>query len=270
MEEFFDGRQITIWEMRNPFVMKQLTKLVFDFNFNQDAIDKISQFKPINRDKLGLDMGMDDFAPQVRERLTTILDKLEGKAKTEGTTFIVDICKALLNDVLFEGSEAFHRSLLAKQRAGPVVLSHCDPNETNVLASKRDFEQMMLIDYEFADWNPLATDIAIIFNELTCDNAAPHSNFNSGVRYYESNFPTRSEMECVASEYLRHYFFQVEDKDGSTAQFQSWLESRLPSFMEEIQHCCILVNFNWICAVIMMMKEDEECDASIFNWEYCR
>ena len=177
--------------MRNPSVLKQLTKLVFDFNFNQDAIDKISQFKPINRDKLGLDMGMDDFAPQVRERLTKILGKLEGEAKTEGATFIADTCKAILSDILFEGSEAFYRKLLAKQRSGPVVLSHCDPNETNVLASKRDFEQMMLIDYEFADWNPLATDIAIIFNELTCDNAAPHSNFNSGVRYYESNFPTR-------------------------------------------------------------------------------
>ena len=128
---------------------------------------------------------------------------------------------------------------------------------------------MILIDYEFADWNPLATDIAIIFNELTCDNAAPISNFNSGVRFYENNFPSRLEMEFIATKYLRLYFDKVAASDGHK-EFETWLDQRLPLFMKEIERCCILVNFNWICAVIMMMKEEEELDPGIFNWEYCR
>ena len=48
--------------MRNPTVMKLLASLAFDFNFNQDAITKIKEFKPANKDKLGLDTAIDEWA----------------------------------------------------------------------------------------------------------------------------------------------------------------------------------------------------------------
>ena len=48
IESFFEGRPLTIWELRNPTVMRLLAKATFDFNFNQDAVDKISAFKVIN------------------------------------------------------------------------------------------------------------------------------------------------------------------------------------------------------------------------------
>ena len=62
IESFFDGRPISIWEMRNPIVMKVLARKLFEFNFNKDAISKISAFKPIDRDHLGLDIAIDKWA----------------------------------------------------------------------------------------------------------------------------------------------------------------------------------------------------------------
>ena len=53
---------MTIWELRNPTVMKILARATFDFNFNQDAISKIKAFKPIDTAKLGLDTAIDLWA----------------------------------------------------------------------------------------------------------------------------------------------------------------------------------------------------------------
>ena len=64
---------------------------------------------------------------------------LEGQELSEGSAFILNVCKAILSDVLFEGAEAFYKGMNDSLRDGPIVLSHCDPNETNVLASKRDY-----------------------------------------------------------------------------------------------------------------------------------
>lgn len=34
IEEFFEGRPLTIWEMRNPMVAAKVAKMLCDFNFN--------------------------------------------------------------------------------------------------------------------------------------------------------------------------------------------------------------------------------------------
>ena len=42
--------------------MRLLAKATFDFNFNQDAINKISAFKPSDPESLGLDTAIDKWA----------------------------------------------------------------------------------------------------------------------------------------------------------------------------------------------------------------
>ena len=50
IEGFFHGRPLTIWEARNPLMMKYVAKAIFEFNFNQDAMDRVLALKPINRE----------------------------------------------------------------------------------------------------------------------------------------------------------------------------------------------------------------------------
>ena len=127
---------------------------------------------------------------------------------------------------------------------------------------------MILIDYEYSDWNPLAFDVSNILNEFTVDNAASFGPFNSGIQFYESNFPERSEMKFLATEYFTHYFELIKNEVG--IDFDKWFEEKFPVFMMDVEKCCILANFYWANWSIMMMKEEEECDHTIFNWELCR
>jgi thiamine kinase-like enzyme len=44
--------------------------------------------------------------------------------------------------------------------------------------------ELMLIDNEYAGWNPMAMDIAVYINETMIDNSHPHNN---GVKEYMDN-----------------------------------------------------------------------------------
>ena len=50
LEGFFHGKPLTIWEARNPRIMQLVAQAIFEFNYNQDAIDRVRAFKPIDRE----------------------------------------------------------------------------------------------------------------------------------------------------------------------------------------------------------------------------
>lgn len=81
----------------------------------------------------------------------------------------------------------------------------------------------MVIDYEYAEWNPMVFDIANYFGEFVIDNAAAFGTYNCGIQYYENNFPSRDEMEIGVTEYLRQYFLRFESKDDSESGFNTWI-----------------------------------------------
>ena len=58
----------------------------------------------------------------------------------------------------------------------------------------------MVIDYEFADWNPEMYDLANYLNELCCDNA--HPGKDCCIKYYLENWPSEQEIRHFTKEYL--------------------------------------------------------------------
>jgi thiamine kinase-like enzyme len=80
---------------------------------------------------------------------------------------------------LFKGYEEYFGSLIPKD--SEVVLAHNDAQENNILTSLEDNTQMILIDFEYTQWNPRAMDIANYFNETMLDNAYPLGN---GIKDY--------------------------------------------------------------------------------------
>ena len=57
-------------------------------------------------------------------------------------------------------------------RHSEIVLGHLDTQENNFLILHKDNEKLLLIDYEYSDWNPMAYDLAAYINECICDNNA--------------------------------------------------------------------------------------------------
>ena len=55
----------------------------------------------------------------------------------------------------------------------PIVLCHNDSQENNILINLTDNNEMMVIDHEYAGWNPMAYDLSNYFNETMLDNDCP-------------------------------------------------------------------------------------------------
>lgn len=79
------------------------------------------------------------------------------------------------------------------------MLGHNDAHECNVLVKLEDNEDMMLIDFEYAGWNPAAYDLANFINEMTFDNNHPKEH---GIKLYKSNFPSEDERRNLAKIYM--------------------------------------------------------------------
>lgn len=66
-----------------------------------------------------------------------------------------------------------------------------------------DNTHTILIDFEYAWWNPRAMDLANYFNETMLDNAYPLGN---GIKYYLKNFINDNEQDFLMRKYLECYF----------------------------------------------------------------
>lgn len=58
-----------------------------------------------------------------------------------------------------------------------------------------DNRKFLIIDYEYAGWNPMAMDLANYLNESMLDNAYPLKN---GIAYYTDNCMTKQEVKDMS------------------------------------------------------------------------
>jgi thiamine kinase-like enzyme len=76
--------------------------------------------------------------------------------------------------------------------------------------SLKDNNEIMIIDYEYAGWNPMAMDLANYVNETMIDNNFFHHN---GKTWYPENCMSDAEIEAMCKEYLKRYFFNYMDEN---------------------------------------------------------
>jgi thiamine kinase-like enzyme len=66
-----------------------------------------------------------------------------------------------------------------------------------------DNRNLMLIDYEYAGWNPMAMDLANYISETILENAYPLGN---GINWYLDNVMQQPELESMIKTYMVKYF----------------------------------------------------------------
>lgn len=110
-------------------------------------------------------------------------------AEAQNCNHQLNVVALLESEILFDGFEAYYSGLVQRD---DLVLSHNDVQENNILMSSADNEKLVLIDFEYAGWNPRAYDIANFINECSVDLAHPGP---TGIKYYHRNFPTVEERE---------------------------------------------------------------------------
>jgi thiamine kinase-like enzyme len=63
--------------------------------------------------------------------------------------------------------------------------------------------ELLVIDYEYAGWNPMAMDLANYLNETMLDNSYPGKN---GIAWYTENCMSMAELQEMSANYLTCYF----------------------------------------------------------------
>lgn len=55
MESFFEGRPLTIWEMRNPYFLLKFADIIFQYNFNTKMHEAAQKVVPQDKNSLYID-----------------------------------------------------------------------------------------------------------------------------------------------------------------------------------------------------------------------
>ena len=76
IEDFFVGRPLTIWELRNPVLSEAYVKAIYDMHTKSGAAEAIDAIKPRDSSKTGVEIAIDEWGPAVVERIAKIRAKL--------------------------------------------------------------------------------------------------------------------------------------------------------------------------------------------------
>ena len=77
IEHFFDGRPLTIWEMRDPAIMKLAAKALFEFHHKSGIAEKVQAVSPLDRNNLAIDHIIDEWGSASLARIVKIRAKLD-------------------------------------------------------------------------------------------------------------------------------------------------------------------------------------------------
>ena len=138
-------------------------KALVSLHFNHDAISRLLDYKPYDASNLIIDEPVKQWASVVKRKLPGLRALL--KHKPEQLRILDDLEKTLL----FKGYSEFFSSMI--NRTGKIVLCHNDPQENNILMNTDDNHELILIDLEFAGFNPIAYDVGVVLNETGFCNA---------------------------------------------------------------------------------------------------
>ena len=119
--------------------------------------------------------------PKLTEERLTIIDRIE-------KTF------------LFDGYQTHFRNLVPTDECFPYVMGHNDPQENNILVKESENLELVLIDMEYAGWNPMAFDLASYFAETMFENDCKASETGTACRL--DNMMTLTETTEFAKVYL--------------------------------------------------------------------
>jgi thiamine kinase-like enzyme len=206
-EEFFYGRPLTLWEMRNMVIQQSYAKIICNFNFNTAANVAVNEVSPLQQEYLFINTIIREQAAKLKINIKTMQEILALETSEEHQKNL-RIAKAVEESFLFDGFEDYFESLIPQSTYSsldlhnytkasaknpfPTVLCHNDIHQNNILMKLVDNRDLLIIDNEYAGWNPMAMDLAVFINETMINNTHPADN---GVKEYADNLMSEYEQE---------------------------------------------------------------------------
>ena len=107
---------------------------------------------------------------------------------------------------------------------------------------KRDNSNLLIIDYEYGNWNPMAMDLAVFVNETMLDNDYPAKN---GIAWYLDNCMPKAELKEMSVVYLSRYYekYISDEIKSKFSDSKTFINEVIDEFMKQVWNCCLLNNF---------------------------
>lgn len=138
----------------------------------------------------------------------------------------------------------------------PCVLSHNDIHQNNILMCLTNNIDIILIDNEYAGWNPMAMDLAVYINETMIDNSYPMKN---GIKEYMANRMSSDEQVTLVNNYLREFYkgYLPEATRASIGLSADEFVAKFSNKLMAQTHACILLNnFFWGVWALSLLSHD--------------
>ena len=194
--------------MRNPVIQATYAKKICTFNFNPLSNKNVNEVNPYSEKNLFIKEVIECQGPALLAKIDLLKKRLSSSKHPEHVKNL-EITEKLQKTFLFEGYQEYFLGLIPKGEYSsldisrgtapaqipetnpfPSVLCHNDIHQNNILMGLNDNLDLMLIDNEYAGWNPMAMDLAVYINEVMIDNSHPHDN---GVKEYMDNKMSKDE-----------------------------------------------------------------------------
>ncbi|CAI2371357.1 unnamed protein product [Moneuplotes crassus] len=259
IEQSYDARPITIFEMRNPVLLKKIIEKTFKLNYNQKLKQTLIDLQE-NHGHTQVETLINDWLPKVTAKydhyysLLTVdqyKEDLEWFKKEYLRDDVVEYLKGITYGLIEEGPP--------EDSLKNYVVCHNDIQECNILSMRHHSSDLAIIDYEYASLGNREFDLANTFCEMIEDNAYPYFPY---IALYLENCPTQEEFE----EYSKYYLELYHETFGAPEETkEEYVARELPQFLENLYCCMVFDGYFWGIWSILMIEEDKIND-KIFNF----
>jgi thiamine kinase-like enzyme len=147
-------------------------------------------------------------------------------------------------------------------------MGHNDSQENNVLVKHSEKLELVLIDVEYAGWNPMAFDLANYYAETMFENASKATE--TGTATFLENMMTEAETKEFARAYLATYYehYMPVEQKAAYDSFNSYVKEKLAIFVKQIYDCVLLDVFFWGVWSINLLKPTVDSCAPAVNKDF--
>jgi choline/ethanolamine kinase len=257
IEKYYESTELNPAELNTLPTRRHLAKAVSEIHSVElNGLDK----KPV-------------FLRQIEER--NVIKMAEDKARKP--ELFTQEEKELLEEIMTLASkeEIEFLTSVCPKNSESVVFSHNDLHSANVLCLAKN-QRLLLIDYEYSDYNFRAYDIANVFNESQFKyghNQAPYYLVDT------SRFPSDEDLEDFITYYLFFKKFNVSHAEGEAlisekTKLIEYLEQNdsredfeheVHQILEEVRAGMLFSHFYWtFWSIVMSKRPDIKFDYIIY------
>ena len=232
IEEYLEGRTITIFELRNPEIINKIMIQFAKFHSNKTIQSEVLNIlKESNKDgeiKTWLETFLYNWWKDIKEKVEIIKERIEREDYLE-------IFEKFQKLYFFSGFEDYWIDLISN--SSDKIIEHTDAQETNLLLLKpapfdTDNINIVIIDYEYAGLVERSWDLANYFIETMLSNW--EYDHYPWVELYEDNQMSSSEIEYMVNWYIE-----------ALKIYDPCVNINKENLLREIKSMAIAINYYW-------------------------